>query len=287
MDINELKTKLENGSISSDGIIFKCKDTYIPNQYIKKISEIYNRDILYVDDIDLVTHKTNIFNFENSYISIFYTDKINDKICLNKFCYIICASCKNNDYVDVPKLEEWQMIDYAITNSSKSIDQNRLINLVKACNDMYLLDNEISKYNIFGQSDQKNIINSLDKYDQLVTSYENNIFDFTNALLDKDIEKVNLMCSNLEKYDLDPMAIISIVRKQLKNIITVAFNRDPTEYNTGLSSKQIYWIKKNLSKYSPNSIIENYNFICDADKYLKKGLLNNSQLFDFIIVNLL
>lgn len=67
----------------------------------------------------------------------------------------------------------------------------------------------------------------------------------------------------------------------------VGFNKNPTEENTGLSSKQIYWIRKNLGKYDSNYILKSFQFICESEKLLKEGTITNNQLVDYIVVNLL
>lgn len=289
MNIKDVKLSIENGSIESEGLIFRSSDTYIPIQYVKEISKIFSKDIKYVDELNQVVKSNSIFgNIEDENILIYICDSLDINVDVNDFCYIICKSCKNNEFIDVPKIESWQELDYAVTNSYKDIPVNRLKDLVESCNNnMFLLENELSKFTIFSKSDQLQIFNSLDKSNQLKKSYSDTIFDFTNAILDKNIDKVVDIYSNLENYDIDPMAVISIIRKQIRNIVVVGFSKNPTEENTGLSSKQIYWIRKNLYKYDGTDLINKFSFINEADLLLKKGTLTSKQLLDYVIVKLL
>lgn len=289
MNIKDVKLSIENGSVGSEGLIFKSSDTYIPIQYIREISKIFSKDIKYVDELNQVVKSNSIFgNIEDENILIYICDSLDINVDVNDFCYIICKSCKNNEFIDVPKIESWQELDYAVTNSYKDIPVNRLKDLVESCNNnMFLLENELSKFTIFSKSDQLQIFNSLDKSNQLKRSYSDTIFDFTNAILDKNIDKVVDIYSNLENYDIDPMAVISIIRKQIRNIVVVGFSKNPTEENTGLSSKQIYWIRKNLYKYDGTDLINKFSFINEADLLLKKGTLTSKQLLDYVIVKLL
>ena len=104
------------------------------------------------------------------------------------------------------------IIDYVITNSSQSISKDDLEYLSKCCSkSMYLVDNEISKYNIFSSSDQKNIFSNLKASNQFTNLYNKTIFDFTNALLDRDINKIIEFYRDLDKYDFDSIPIISIM----------------------------------------------------------------------------
>lgn len=289
MDIKELKKSIENKTVLSDGLIFKSKSIFIPIQYINNIANLYNKDVEYVDSLNRVIKINSIFGeIERYTCCVFITDKLDHTVELDDLCFIICKECNNNDYIDVPKIERWQEIDYAVSNSSKNISYDLICDIVDSCNDdLYLLDNEISKYNIFSLSNQKQIFNSLFENNQIIRSYKETIFDFVNAILDKDIEKVSNIYSNLDKYGIDPMALIAIIKKQLTNIILVGFNKNPTEENTGLTTKQIYWIKKNLYKYNSTNLVNSFNFICNVDELLMKGILSSKQLLDYVVVNLL
>lgn len=289
MNIKDIKTKIEDGTISSEGLIFESEDTYIPMQYIKSISKLYNKDIEYALDLSRVEKTNSIFEYLYAdCIVVYICDDLKNKININDFCYIICKSCKNNDFISVPKIESWQELDYAITNSSSDISSDELADLVSACeHNMFLLDNELSKFNIFGKAEQLQIFKSLVTFNQLSKSYTSTIFDFTNAILDRNIDRVLSIYLDLDHYNIDVMAVISIIKKQLRNIISVGFSKNPTEESTGLSSKQIYWIRKNLNKYTSEYIIKSYAFICDTDKLLKRGVLSSSQLLDYVLVNLL
>ena len=288
MDIKELKSKIENKSIGQEGMIFVSKNTFIPRQYISEIAKIYDKTVEYVDSYIKLFPSKSMFSIDNdNSIFVFITDELQEKVDLDNFCYIICNKCKNKDAIVIPNLESWHMLDYAISNSSSNLDKEKLREVVSACNgDMYLLDNEISKYNIF-ESNQKYIFNSLYDNNQLVKSYKETIFDFTNAILDKDISKICYFYINLDKYNFDAMALVSILYTQIRNIILVGFNNNPTEANTGLSSKQIYWIRKNLYKYNRDQLLRLFLFISSADMYLKEGILSSKQLFDFVVINFL
>lgn len=289
MTINNLKERIESKSIGAEGIIFKAPDVFVPNQYIREIASIHSRDVKYVDSINGVKKSYNMFGkIDDGTARVFVTDRVSEYVELDDFCYIVCKNCENNSFVSVPKIEDWHALDYAITNSSEQIDRKYLLELVEACNsDMHLLDNEISKYNIFNENDQASVLKSLRKGNQIVASYNETIFDFVNAILDKNLSTIVDIYSNLDKYDIEAMAVVATIRKNLKNIILVGFNKNPTEASTGLSSKQIYWIKKNMGKYSAQRLIDDFIFICSVEDLLKNGILSSDQLLDYMLVRLL
>lgn len=288
--LKELKENIEKECVGREGIIFLSQVTFVPKQYIKEISRIYQKEIQYVDNIDMLKQQKMLFgNVVQDNILVFITDKIDKKITLKDFCYIICTKeCKDNEYIQVPKLEPWHLIDYVRTNSSSLIDESDIEKLVSACNnDIYLIDNEMSKYTLFEEQSQKSIFAALSKANQLKRSYDGDIFQFTTALLNKDISGVSKFLVDLDNYDIEPLGVLTIVYRQLRNMISVGFNPNPTEQNTGLSSKQIYWIRKNLAKHTSKEILNSFQIVCEAEKYMKEGTISNKQLLDYIVVNLL
>lgn len=288
MNIQELKTKIENKSVGPEGIVFIASNTFIPKQYITEISNIYGRPIHYAQtEAEIVERKSLFGAVISSDINVYITDTIDHEIKVKDFCYVICTKYVG-DGVQVPKLESWHILDYLKTNSSELIPVSQLEQLAKACkDDIYHVDNELSKYRMFLEQEQKLIFNRLYESNQLERNFEGTIFDFTNALLNKDKSTLVKFYKDLQNYDIEPLGVVTIIYKQLRNIINVGFNTNPTEQNTGLSSKQIYWIKKNLSKYSSKYILESFQVICEAEKLMKEGTLTNSQLLDWVVVNLL
>lgn len=289
MTIQELKKQIEDKSVAGTGIVFVSDSTFIPKQYITEISVITGKPIKYVDTIDQLKEGRSLFGvLKSNDINVYITDSIDEEIHPKDYSYAICSKYSGKDCVKVPKLEPWHLIDYAVTNSSKDIKSKTLEELVSACgNDPYRLDNELSKFTIFEQKYQKDLYNNLYESNQLSRNFEGTIFDFTTALLERDIETLVKFYSDLQNYDIEPLGVVTIIYKQLKNIIMVGFNKNPTEKNTGLSEKQIYWIKRNLGKYNSGSIVKYFQFICEAEKLLKEGTITNNQLLDYVVVNLL
>lgn len=289
MTIQELKKQIEDKSIGGAGIVFVSDNTFIPKQYITEISKLTGKAIHYVDTVEQLKETKSLFGVVKSNdINVYITDSIDQEITPKEYSYAICSKYGGKNGVKVPPLEPWHLVDYAVTNSSKSIGSKTLEELVKACgNDPYKLDNELSKFIIFEDKYQKDLYNNLYESNQLSRNFEGTIFDFTTALLEKDVTTLIKFYSDIQNYDIEPLGVVTIIYKQLRNIIMVGFNKNPTAKNTGLSEKQIYWIKKNLGKYNSSLIVRYFQFICEAEKLLKEGTITNNQLLDYVVVNLL
>lgn len=290
MKAAEYKSKIENKDIPEQGQIFVSPSYYVPKQWINEIASILGKEIVYVSSASEIRKVSSLFGKQfYSNIKVYINDSFNEDFELGDFCYVICKKSSNPSAIEIQKLERWQLLDYASFNSSSFIPKEYLEDLVDSVNlDVNKLALEIDKYSIFDDPKiQASIFERLYKDGQLARSYTGTIFDFTEALLNKDIDTLLKFYRDLEHYDIEPLGVVTIIYKKLKNLILVGFNKNPTEENTGLSSKQIYWIKKNLNRYKSDYILKSFQFICEAEKSLKEGTITNNQLLDYVVVNLL
>lgn len=289
MTIEELKKQIESKTIGSEGIVFVGSDSFVAKQYINEIAIIHNREIEYMDSVDALKVAVSLFGkIDSGKIKVCIKDTIDKEVVLDEFCYLICKKYPGKDFVSVPKLENWQVIDYVRTNSSKSIADTDIEDLVKACKyDIHAVDIELSKYCNFDDNQQKSIFYRLLKNNQLPRLYDGDIFEFTTALINGDVKSLNKFYINLKEYDIEPLGVVTIIYRQLRNMILVGFNPNPTEQNTGLSSKQIYAIRKNLGGHSSQKLLNSFQVICEAEKLMKEGTISNNQLLDYVVVNML
>lgn len=289
MTIEELKKQIESKTIDNKGIVFVGADSFVAKQYINEIASIHGREVEYTDSVDVLKVTVSLFGkIDSGKIKVCIKDTVDKEIVLDDFCYLICKKYSGKDFVSVPKLEDWQVVDYARTNSAKSIPDSDIEDLVKACKyDIHAVDVELSKYCNFDENQQKSIFYSLLKNNQLPKLYDGDIFEFTTALLNGDIDRLNKFYINLKEYDIEPLGVVTIIYRQLRNMILVGFNPNPTEQNTGLKSKQIYAIRKNISRYSSRKLLNSFQVICEAEKLMKEGTISNNQLLDYVVVNML
>ena len=92
--------------------------------------------------------------------------------------------------------------------------------------------------------------------------------------------------------DIEAMGLVTILKKNIRNIIDVQMNPSATYVSTGMSPKQFASVKYNVGKFSNEQLIDLYEFLLDIDLSLKSGELQfsnntkeNNQLFNVYIIN--
>ena len=287
-DIKELKESIEKGTVGNDGIIFVSESFFVPIQHIRAIATLRGVEVERVESLEELSPNDGLFGkVVSNNVRVYLCESITSRVELEELSYVICHKCENNDFISVPKLEGWQIADYLITNSSQKIDQNKLKSLAANCGDIYSVDNEMSKYIIFQENAQRGIFDRLLLDNQFPEDKSKTIFDFVNAIMSKNIPVVKSMLKKIDSLKIEPAVLSSVLYKQLRNMILVGFNKNPTEQNTGLSSKQIYAIRKSLDGKKASDILKQFDIVCDVDVKLKNGLLKSSHIIDYLVVNLL
>lgn len=288
MNLEELKKLILDKVPPSEGIIFQDDLGVISKQYINEIASILGRTICYVKTLEELRPSNSIFgDITKDLIKVCIIDSVDHPIVLDNYCYVVCKKSSQNCMV-IPKLQKWQIIDYINTVLEDTLDPSQVENLYSACNgDLIWLESEIDKIRLMEKPHRKLFYELLLESGQIPTGESKTIFDFTNALLEGDVLTLSEIYSKLDRYDIEPLGVVTIIYTQLRKLIMVGFNKNPTEQNTGILEKQIYAIKKSLYKYNSKKIIEGFQAICEAEKLLKEGTLSNKELLDYVVVTLL
>lgn len=290
--IEDLKNCIESKSNIGDFYVFLYSDTtFTPIQYYREIAKILGKDIVRVDKIEELSN-SNFFEVEDNLLSVLFLDEFKVK---NYNSYInsiiICNKIDKNtrqlyeDYiVEFPKLEQWQIKDYVYTNC-EGVDIKQLDKLMSIYKyDIYRLDREISKLNIFDKRIRQTIYNFLYDDDQFSDSSDKTIFDFTDAIIKKDWNKLDSIYRQIEYCDVEPLGVVTILLKNFRNIINIQMGKNPTAESCGLSGKQFYVIKTyNCGIYNREQLVKIYRMLLSIDKYLKTGYLSNDKIIDYIV----
>jgi hypothetical protein len=194
----ELKNFITNKIVPTDFMIFVSKDNkYLASQYVKalgelsvgginKISSIYepqqsslmllttSSEALNILTIDTFDERAEEYSqFENT---IVICEQVSKDIAKNVEKYII----------KFPKLEEWQICDYAKTICPK-LDNEDIEWLVKATGgSIERVNNELAKVALFSKDDQKEVFNAI-RFDPQTDLYSADIFAVVNALVEGDM----------------------------------------------------------------------------------------------------
>lgn len=292
MDIKDLKSKIEDRSINSNPIVFHIQDIdFIAKQYISQISIIKGLDIVYIENLD---YTANLFDIVEDSVQVYICDTftILPELLEKKYTYIVCKNIPNADeykdiVVDVPKLEKWQIIDYA-NSRCNGVNSNDLQQILDDCNyNIYRVDNELSKLYIFDKDKQQFIFNMMLEDSSLIDTSKYKIFDFSNAIIKRDIQTVAAVFEKISSIDIEPIGLLTILVNQFRNIISIQLANNPTPESTGLKPNQFWAIKHSCGLYTKEQLVNIYLFLTDIDRKIKVGEMPMNNLIDYLVVKLM
>lgn len=283
-------------------VIFVCEDvTFLPFQYIREISKIKGMPINYLESIDaLVSNFADIFGMRDveDGIRVYQTSEIetlNDKLKYEKDLYIIVNKIKDkktlldfeNNIVNVPKLEGWQLQDY-LYSVAEGIDHKDLDWLLGACGgDIYRIENELDKFRLFNETERKYLFNDMLLEGAYHDLSQFNVFNITNAVTSRDYNMLRNALKEIKSFDAEPLGVVTLLYQGFKKLIQVWLAKNPTTENTGLPSKMIWAINKQQRTFDKNQLIKSFLLLTSIDKELKSGNIDTKWLIDYLICRIL
>ena len=303
MNLEQLKNQIESNKITNTFIIFECEEhTFIADQYIKEISKCLNRPIEYIDSLDMfMTNELDIFgeSFDttSNTIRVYRENKFtlsSDKISENQNLIIITGKLEKDikklfeEYVvTVPKLQSWQIKDYAYS-LLEGIQPEYLDWLILNCNeDIHRLQLEIDKLLLFTPPERKILFKQMIDDDAFGDITHQTIFDFTDGIVKKDINKLIKVYEDIDNIDIEPIGVVTLLIQNFKKLIQVWMQKNPTPENTGLSSKQIWAINKLPRVWTASQLIEILEFLTNIDFRIKTGQMPMEHLRDYLVMCIL
>ena len=291
MELRELKNKIITNTLTDDLLILKYSDNkFLCNQYIDNICRLRNREKVYVSSIDEA-----LGNFLDEDSSLYILDVDELKEYPNEYyknLIIICKSLPSNlevDYVDVSKTVNWQIEDF-VKYRLKGLEEKEVIWLCQICKyDIYRLDQECKKLEIFPVAAQRQIFMQLNSDNGYSDLTDLNIFNFTEALINKDYRTMCSMLPDMEIIDIEPLAVVTILIKKFKQILALQTNNQSYIKDLKMSDKQVWFLKKNqCGKFSDKKLMKNIEFLTGIDYQIKSGNLDlsRSNLLSYIICSL-
>lgn len=299
MTLMELKNFITEKIVPTDFMIFVSKDNpYLANQYVKalgelsvgginKITSIYepqqsslmlltsSTEALNVLTVDTFDERAEDYSqFENT---IVVCEQVDKSIAKNVEKYVI----------KFPKLEEWQICDYAKTVCPK-LDNEDIEWLVKACGgSIERVNNELAKVALFGKDDQKEVFNAI-RFDPQTDLYSADIFAIVNALVDGNLFVLFDFIKHNGHEMHEPVMLVNRALTSLKNIILVSQNPNLTAEDCGVSAGQYRFIKNNYRSLNIEAVKQKIKFLTNFDLMLKTSRLelNKRDMLSYIINNL-
>lgn len=298
LNLNEVKTDLENNKDIDQFLIFYYEDTtdYIPVQYAKALARIRNSEILYVNELDEINSSPDPFSEPTSNLYIYKTDsleRIPAKYLQNNLIIITPKLLKDvekeyDEYIlRIPKLEEWQIVDY-IKTVSPGLTQDEMEWLVRTYkSNMYRVELEVDKLKPFSENARQYIFEDFYVDHVFETLSEYGIFDFTNAIQGKDLKTISNILSDINHIDIEPTGLITLLCANFKKLIKVWLNKSPTPENTGLKSNQIWAINKLSRTYTKEQLVKVFELVSDMERRLKTGEMPEELIIDYLTVKIL
>lgn len=294
IDLETFKNSIECGADYHTFLIIVCEDSkFVAEQYVRQIGRNNGCEVVQVDDIkDIVNISNNIFG-ETS-LSVFATDKFHCDdtfLCRVKDTIVVTDKVDKEtsklfgDYiVQIPKLETWQIEDYALS-LLEGVSEKDVCSLVSACdNDLYRIENEVAKLKMFTEPSRQFLFNQFTEMGLLPTAEKYTIFSLTNALLTRNVESAKRILNHIDEIDVNPIGLLTILYKNVANVIAIQMNPKATPENTGMASGQFYAIKKgNINYYSSNQLIKIFNFLTSLDLKIKTGEVSMEVVVPYII----
>jgi len=225
----------------------------------------------------------------NSNIDDVYMILVTKKIDARKKNYKLFKD--NFEIIELDKIDNLGVLNYikdTVKNNGYSIDSvNIEYFFSKTGSDINNINNELNKLFIYKNSDK--IINREDIDLLVFNNIDNVIYEFTNAILDNDYDKIKIM---YDKFMLDNVSVdylISSIHGSLRTnyIIKLLYNKNMSNVDIAkFIGKKEFFVKKSLERlynYTLDDLGNYINKLYVIDSNIKNGndKINNFELFLF------
>lgn len=298
MELVDLKHALqENKPISLPLVFIGSLNDFTVKEYLYRISKILLLNIQEIKSINELQDITSSFLYKDDILFVFPIDKdtyIDNNALKNTNTILIsekedyvkkCAF----DSVKFFKLENWMVEEYCKVKLP-GLSKQETDWLCKICKyDINRIDIEINKISIFDKKDQHRIFEEINNDNGYADLNDLTIFNLTNAITKKDILMIKEIMKEIEYIDIEATGLVTILIKQLYNIINIQMDKNATASSLNITDKQFKAIKYNCFKYDNNKLIGMFKFLLDVDYKIKSGLLDlsNKEAVEYIIENII
>lgn len=297
MDNVELKNKIESNTLSNEPLVLKYSDSkFIAFQYVKAIAKNY-QEIVYINSVKEII-RDDIFG-SNQTLYVYDVEKLDENITKDDIdLIVICKTVPDYleiDYVDIAKVLPW-MVESFVKMRLKGLDDAEIKWLCEVAKyDVYRLDQECKKLEIFDPLQQKAIFNQMNRENAYSDLNALTIFNFTNAMIKKDYKTLIEVLENIASIDIEGVGLVTILQKQIKNLIDIQTNPRNTAASLNMKPAQFNAIKYNVGKFKDSQLIDIFDFLTEFDYKLKSGNMqfsadtkeNNLRTIDYIVTTVL
>ena len=298
MTLMDLKNFITSKKIPSTFMVFVSKDCpFLVNQYINTISKLANSinkiSSIYEpkqSSIILLTKQVDTINILN--VETF--DEYSEDYSQFENTIVVCKQVSKDIaenvekyIINFPKLEEWQIYDYAKL-LCPAIDDEELLWLIKVTdNNIDRIVNELDKVALFSKNEQKEVFTAI-RFDPQTNLYKADLFKFVNALVDGDLLSLYDFVIHQDTIDFEPVVLANRALTSLKNIIIITQNPILSPEDCGVSAAQHRTLKYKYRNLNVDLAKQKLKFLSELDLKLKTSMLDLDKrtFINYLIANL-
>jgi hypothetical protein len=301
MTLNELKNNITiNKFVPTTFMVFEAKECpFLAKQYVKSIEKLMDGNISVVTSIYAPSQSsfTLLTNNEDT-VYIVYADTFEERAeDYSKFEHVIVVCDKVDKsiadlvkpyVVKFPKLEEWQILDYAKT-LCRHVEESDLLWLIKTTNnDIERITTELEKVALFNVAEQQKAAFAAIRFDTQADFIKFDLFSIVDALIEGNL----LVLYDFVKFNgyntIEPVVLVNRAINSLKNIILVSQNPGLNCEDCGMSAGQFRVLKYKYNNLNIAAIKQKLKFLTSFDIALKTSKLDmpKRDLTNYLINNM-
>lgn len=299
MTIENFKQTILDKKVSDNLLIFVDKyDKFLCRQYYREIANQKKLSIQVIDDLSPFKNSNlDVFGLETTadILNIYQCEKFDDVDLNISKCnnlIIICDKISdeakehyNESIIEFPQLEEWQKIDYAMS-LTEGVNEKQIEEIAKLCKDIYRIDNEVFKLNIFPENIRQPIFDRMKEDLAFKDLSDKTIFNFVDFIIKKDFNSAKNIYCQIGTVDITGMYLLTCLHNKFKSIINLQLNPKCTAESLGVSSGRFYYMKKDCNYYNRVQLIKIFLLITELDKKVKLGWISENNLVDYLLIKL-
>lgn len=219
---------------------------------------------------------------------------------LNSTCLVLIANNQNNFYLSlVPEIEyvdcnrlsinvltKW--VASNITNKGYSMDTHTCKTLIEYCNyNLTKIDVELNK--LIAYKNQDKLITLKDVETLVSKDEEYIIFELSDALLNKQIDKAHSIISNLYYNKNTPTIVLSYLTGYFRRLLFSAISDFTTKQIADMMNVKEFAIikaKEQSKKLTKIKLKKIYDMCLEVEYKIKSGKMDGENAIEFLIANI-
>lgn len=307
MQIWELKSKIESNDIPNL-LILTGDERALMQIYVNQIESVMGRKKICVPSVmdaynesltrSLIDTGTKLlFVADDSKFKTEESEKIWDKLKSIKAKLIVTYSGTldkrskfykqfEDNIVYFDKMKEDMLVN--VLSATLPIKSDYLKWLAQSCNNDYgrcLLElDKVSVFNLSDKEEMNKMFLSFAKSGVFHSDIPDCVFDFTNAVMKRDVRETFLILDDLKRRGDNPIQVLGLLYNNFRNLLSVQMATQLTSASIGLEERQINAIKWNKGKYTDYELMDAVQLIAELDRSIKIGTITDALALDYFIV---